>query len=157
MEKLTPYIFSLSMIFAIPALAQSRIACKPEMNGGTSIQSIWPTPYLSKKGELCFDVKGWPEYSGQNCITNGGNILWTGLVVVYMDGESRGRDSMFFRVIHPVVNDERIEYTIEWTRNNIWQPMQHVGINRLSGQAVSYFVTMNGGDSYQCHLERRKL
>ena len=137
--------------------AQSRIVCEQTSKAGEQIASIWPSPYLSEKGALCFDVKGWPEYSGQNCVTNGGRISWTGLVIVNVDGESQGRDSTSFRVVTPVVNNDLIEYVIEWSRNSNWEPMQRVKINRLSGEAVSYFITMHGGEAYQCHLERRKL
>jgi hypothetical protein len=151
--------FSLCLCLSAATLshAQTRIVCEPDPKDGETINSIWPTPYLSKKGELCFDVKGWSEYSGKNCVTDGGRISWTGLVIVSTDGDSQGRDSTFFRVNRPVVTDELLEYVIEWTRDSVWRPLQHVSINRLSGEAVSYFVTMHGGDSYQCHLEKRKI
>ena len=139
------------------AHAQSRIVCDPTSKDDNQIASIWPAPYLSDKGSLCFDVKGWPEYSGQNCVQNGGRIAWTGLVIVTIDGESQGRDSTSFRVVKPVLNADLIEYTIEWSRDTKWAPMQRVKINRLSGEAVSYFITMHGGESYQCHLEKRRL
>jgi hypothetical protein len=139
------------------ALGQSRIVCAPDPKGGKPITSIWPEPYLSKIGQLCFDVKGWQEYSGQNCVLNGGHISWTGLVIVTVDGKSEGRDSTSFRVIRPIVNKERLEYVIEWSRGGAWKPMQNVKINRLSGEAVSHFINEHGGDSYQCHLERPKL
>lgn len=157
MSKIVRNILLLGMLLASIANAQERIVCETDPKGGNSINSIWPTPYLSPKGQLCFDVKGWPEYKGQNCVANDGQIKWTGLVIVSMDGESQGRDLTQFRVVKPIVNSERLEYTIEWSRGQPWLPMQNVKINRLSGQAVSYFVTMHGGDSYQCHLERRKL
>jgi hypothetical protein len=139
------------------AHGQSRIVCTPESKGGKSITSIWPDPYLSKLGQLCFDVKGWPDYSGNNCVGNGGRISWTGLVIVTVDGKSEGRDSTSFRVNRPTVNRERLEYVIEWSRGGAWKPMQSVKINRLSGEAVSYWINEHGGDSYQCHLEQRKL
>ena len=137
--------------------AQSRIVCEPSSKDGKQIASIWPSPFLSEKGALCFDVKGSPEYSGQNCVTNGGRISWTGLVIVTIDGESQGRDSTSFRVQNPVINNKLIEYTIEWSRNSSWEPMQRVKINRLSGDAVSYFIKLHGGEPHQCRLEKRKL
>ena len=79
------------------------------------------------------------------------------MVIVSMDGESQGRDSTRFRVNNAVVKEDHLEYVIEWSRGVAWKPMQNVKINRLSGSAVSYFVTMHGGDLYQCHLERRKI
>ena len=95
---------------------QSLIVCKLDPKGGATINSIWPAPYLAPNGALCFDVKGWPEYSGQNCATDGGHAAWTGLVIVSMDGDSQGRDSTRFRVNKAVVKDDRLEYVIEWSR-----------------------------------------
>jgi hypothetical protein len=149
-------IFSLCFV-AAAAYSQSRIVCEPDAQAEQLLASIWPVPYLSDKGALCFDVKGWPGYAGQNCVTNGGHISWKSMVIVTVDGESQGRDLTSFRVVSPIVNNERLEYVIEWSRDSVWQAMQRVKINRLSGEAVSYFITMHGGDSYQCHLERRKL
>ena len=137
--------------------SQSPVVCTPDPKSGAPITSIWPAAYLSQAGSLCFDVKGWPEYFGQNCVTDGGHAAWTGMVIVTMDGESHGRDLTRFRINNAVVNESRLEYIIEWTRGSNWKPMQNVKINRLSGGAVSYFVTMHGGDSYQCRLERKKI
>ena len=148
---------AITLGFVSIVQAQSRIVCAPASADAGKITSIWPSPYLSDKGTLCFDVKGWPEYSGQNCVANGGHASWKGVVIVMEDGDSQGRDSTFFRVMKPVVNDDRIEYVIEWSRGRSWRPMQIVKINRLSGEAVSYFTTMHGGESYQCQLARRKL
>ena len=148
---------ALILWLAGPARSQSLIVCEPDPKSGAPITSLWPAPYLSPTGALCFDVKGWPEYSGQNCVTDGGRVTWTGMVIVTMDGESHGRDLTRFRINNAVVNESRLEYIIEWTRGSNWKPMQNVKINRLSGGAVSYFVTMHGGDSYQCRLERKKI
>ena len=149
--------FLLSWGLAGLSHGQSLIVCEADPKAGSPINPIWPAPYLSQQGALCFDVQGWPEYSGRNCVTNGGSTSWKGTVIVSVDGESQGRDLTSFRVVKPIVNNERLEYTIEWSRENKWQAMQRVAINRLSGGAVSYFVTMHGGDSYLCRLERRKL
>lgn len=138
------------------ALAKSRIVCEPKYKGNIAT-SIWPTPYLSDNGALCFDVKGSPEYSGQNCVKNGGRTTWTGLVIVDVDGQSQGRGPTSFRVIKPKVNDDSIQYTIEWSRGSGWSPMQRISINRLTGEAVSYFITEHGGESYQCRLEKQRL
>jgi hypothetical protein len=147
----------VGLAVATLAHAQTRIVCINSATDGIEIASIWPSPYISEKGALCFDVEGWPQYSGQNCVVNGGHISWTGVVIVAMDGESQGRDMTKFRIDRPVVAKDRIEYVIEWSRNGDWLPMQNVKINRLSGEAVSWFITMHGGDSYQCHSERRKF
>lgn len=155
--KLTQLPIYALFVAASCAHAQSLIVCEPSSKSREPIAYISPTPYLSEKGELCFDVTGWPDYSGQNCVRDGGRISWTGLVIVTMDSQSQGRDSTSFRVVSPVVNNERLEYTIEWSRDSDWKPMQIVKINRLSGGAVSWLVTQHGGESYQCHLEGRKL
>ena len=137
--------------------SQSLIVCRSSTKGSTVVNPIWPAPYLAQNGALCFDVTGWPEYSGHNCVTDGGHAAWTGTIIVSMDGESQGRDLTFFRVNDAIVKKERLEYAIEWSRGSAWKPMQNIKINRLSGSAVSYFVTMHGGDSYRCHLERKKI
>jgi hypothetical protein len=146
------------LLLAAPAMAYaaSPIICENQ-HSDNQITSIWPAPYLSSSGALCFDVKGWPEFSGKNCVANGKDAHWTGLVIVMEDGESQGRDSTNFRVLKHVINDEQIEYTIEWSRGRNWRPMQHVTINRLTGAAVSYFFNMHGGESYQCRLGKKAL
>jgi hypothetical protein len=145
------------LLLWIPAIsyAASPVVC--ENQDSNSVASIWPSLYLSNSGALCFDVKGWPEFSGTNCVDNGGNAHWTGLVIVTEDGESRGRDSTNFRVLKPLVTDEQIAYTIEWSRGDAWRPMQRVTIDRLTGVAVSYFVSMHGGESFQCRLGKKAL
>ena len=145
-------------LLATPAMAYaaSPIVCENK-HTENQITSIWPTLYLADSGELCFDVKGWPEFSGKNCVANGKEIHWTGMVIVSEDGDSQGRDSTNFRVLNPGINTELIEYTTEWSRGKNWRPMQIVKINRLTGVAVSYFVTMHGGESYLCRLDRKAL
>jgi hypothetical protein len=152
--KLKALLASLLLAAASTVTAQTPIECTPEPK---SISSMWPGIYLSKTKELCFDVRGWASFRGQNCVRNGGAIQWQGVVIVSMDGESQGRDDTTFRVRKPVVTDERLEYVIEWTRSNDWRPMQHVSINRLTGVGVSYFVTMHGGDTMNCHIAAKKL
>lgn len=141
---------------ATSAKSQSRIVCDPVSKDGKRIAWIWPEPYLSARGSLCFDVEKWPEYSGTNCVQNGGQIAWTGLVIVAVDGESQGRDSTSFRVVSPVVNADLVEYRIEWSRDGKWEAMQHVTINRPSGEAMSHFIRLRGGEPYKCRLEKRK-
>lgn len=150
-------ITALALVLASGAvLAQSRIVCTPTAPG-EPIAAIWPEPYLSTDGQLCFDVQSWPEYSGQNCVRDGGQIAWTGLVIVTVDGASMGRDSTSFRVDSPTIGESVIEYRIDWSRGRPWAPMQHVKINRLSGVAVSYFQTQHGGEPYQCRLAARAI
>lgn len=148
-------IFYLLTCMTVAASAQSRIVCEPQDKDGKTVAYIWPEPYLSND-ELCFDIK---VDDGKACVANGGNTSWlTRAVIVDIDGQSQGRDDTWFRVIHPTITSERIEYKIEWTRDGkTWGLMQNVSIDRLSGQAVSWWLTMHGGDSYQCHTESRKI
>ena len=155
MKKLI-LVAALAAIVPTMANAVTLIDCKIE-DLKNSITSIWPMPYLSDSSLLCFDVKGWPEYSGSNCVANGKNTHWTGLVIVSEDDESQGRDSTNFHVSKPTVNENNIEYTIEWSRGVDWRPMQHVAINRLTGVAVSYFVREHGGETYQCRAGKKVL
>ncbi|PHM59108.1 hypothetical protein [Xenorhabdus sp. KK7.4] len=147
---------ALALSVPMMAFSASPIICKNESTGNTST-SIWPSLYLSDPNTLCFDVKGWPEFSGTNCVKNGKSAKWTGLVIVWEDGESQGRDSTDFRVINPVVTNENIQYRIEWSRGGEWRTMQNVAINRLTGGAVSYFVTEHGGENYQCKVVKKAI
>ena len=153
MKKL---ILAAALVAIVPSIANAvtLIECKNE-DSKNSITSIWPAPYLSDSGLLCFDVKGWPEFSGSNCVSNGKITHWTGLVIVSEDNESQGRDSTKFRVSKPTVNSNNIEYIIEWSRGGTRRPMQHVAINRLTGVAVSYFVREQGGETYQCRAGKK--
>lgn len=153
MKKL---LLATSLVAIVPTIvnAVTLIDCKNE-DSNNSITSIWPAPYLSDSGLLCFDVKGWPKFSGSNCVANGKKIRWTGLVIVSEDDESQGRDSTNFRVSKPTVNENNIEYLIEWSRGSTWRPMQHVAINRLTGVAVNYFVLAHGGETYQCSAGKK--
>ncbi|UNH37780.1 hypothetical protein [Moellerella wisconsensis] len=140
---------ALSVLIPVMAFSATPIVCENQATGNTGT-SIWPPFYLSGQDTLCFDVKGWSEYSGNNCVKNGKTIKWTGLVIVWEDGESQGRDSTNFRVVSPVINSDSIKYRIEWSRGDEWRTMQNVSVNRLTGGAVSYFVTEHGGENYQC-------
>lgn len=145
---------AMAAIFPAHADATTLIDCK-NTDPKNAQTSIWPMPYLSGAGQLCFDVKGWPEFSGSNCVADGKNTSWTGLVIVWEDGESEGRDSTNFRVVKPIVNESNITYMIEWSRGSAWRPMQRVTINRLTGVAVSYFVREHGGETYQCKPRKK--
>lgn len=152
------YLTSLvAIILLAPTIAFSATPIICENTSKNSNTTISPSLYLSGEDTLCFDVKGWAEYSGTNCVKNGKSASWTGLVIVWEDGESQGRDSTNFRVVNPTVTDENIAYRIEWSRGDEWQTMQNVEINRLTGVAVSYFVTEHGGETYQCKLGRKAI
>ncbi|OBU13306.1 hypothetical protein [Morganella psychrotolerans] len=154
--KFLKTISALALFVPAMAFSASPIICESETPGSTGA-SIWPSLYMQDANTLCFDVKGWPEFSGTNCVKNGKTAKWTGLVIVWEDGESQGRDSTNFRVVNPVVNNDQIQYRIEWSRGDEWRTMQNVVINRLTGGAVSYFVTEHGGESYQCRMTQKAI
>ncbi|NBW68322.1 MAG: hypothetical protein EBR47_06460 [Betaproteobacteria bacterium] len=152
-------IFSI-MLVVVSAMAfgQSRIVCDPIAKDSKRWTSIWPEPYLSEKGELCFDVKGWTGFKGQNCVVrNGERIHWEAILIMFIDGQSVGRDDTYFRVDKPTVSSELISYQIMWRRSQDWRLLQNIHINRLTGKAISYFTDEHGGESYDCRLEKRKI
>ncbi|WP_275076888.1 hypothetical protein [Providencia rettgeri] len=145
---------ALSVFVPVMSFSATPIICENQTSGekGTS---IWPSFYLSGQDTLCFDLKGWPGYSGNNCVKNGKTSKWTGAIIVWEDGVSQGRDSTNFRVVSPIINGDSIQYRIEWSRDDEWRTMQHVSVNRLTGDAVSYFVNEHGGESYQCRAAQK--
>ncbi|MFJ5387311.1 hypothetical protein [Pectobacterium sp. CHL-2024] len=147
----------LSLLICLPALASepSRIVCEPLNKNDQGATGIWPTPYLSQ-GKLCFDMR---VDSGDSCVSNGKKTTWlTGAVIVEIDGIPQGRDDTWFRVVKPAITDKKIEYVIEGSRDKKnWGMVSNVSINRLSGQAVDWFIGEHGGNSYQCHLEGPKI
>lgn len=131
------------------------IVCESQNPNDQSATGIWPSPYLSGD-KLCFDIR---VNSGSACVGNGKTTKWlSNAVIVDIDGVNQGRDDTWFRVKKPTIIAERIEYTLEATRDNQnWSTVSRVTINRLSGQAVDWFIGEHGGNSYQCHLEHRKI
>ena len=141
--------------FAAAASGPTPIVCEPQNPNDQSATGIWPSPYLSGE-KLCFDLR---VDSGSSCVGNGKTTKWlTGAVIVDIDGVNQGRDDTWFRVKSPTITDERIEYTLEATRDNQkWGTVSHVTINRLSGQAVDWAIGEHGGTTYECHLEGKKI
>lgn len=150
-----PLIFTL--LISLPAMASepSLIVCEPQNANDQTATGIWPAPYLSQN-QLCFDIR---VDSGNACVSNMQTTVWfTEAVIVDIDGESRGRDDTWFRVVHPTITDKSIEYKIEGSRDKkTWGLVSNVSINRLSGQAVDWLIGEHGGTSYKCHLEGRKI
>jgi|GEM_PF-1274582 len=146
-----------SLLITIPAIASepSMIVCEPLSKNDQSATGIWPKPYLLQD-KLCFDMR---VDSGDSCVSNGKTTTWlTGAVIVDIDGIPQGRDDTWFRVVKPAITDKKIEYVIEGSRDKkTWGKVSNVSINRLSGQAVDWFIGEHGGNSYQCHLEGRKI
>ena len=139
---------ALSLLVSLPALAESSlIACSPKDKSGDDSASIWPSPYLSQN-KLCFNISA---NSGSTCVANGKSTSWfTEAVIVDIDGEPQGRDDTWFRVVHPIITDEKIEYVIEGSRDKKnWGGVSHVSINRLTGEAVDWFIADKGETSYQ--------
>lgn len=149
----------LSVMLLLPltnvVAATQLIACEPASKNDKSATGLWPVPYLSQD-KLCFNMKA---QSGSTCVKNGLSTTWfTEAVIVFVDGESMGRDDTWFKVVRPVINDREIEYKIEASRDKKqWVTMSHVSINRISGQAVDWAITEHGGTSYECHLEGKKI
>jgi hypothetical protein len=59
MKKVTSMLFKIFLVylfFYTNTYGQSRIVCEPD-DKKTNSTSIYPEPYFSKQGELCFDVK----------------------------------------------------------------------------------------------------
>lgn len=141
---------------SIVTAAQVRIECKP--TDKNSEADLWPEIYLSDSEQLCFDVAGMSGYRGNNCVRNGKSTQWHGIAIVSVNGESQGRDDTDFRVRSAVVTKEQLKYKIEWRRAGLkWQPMQIVEINRLTGQGVSWFLGMHGGESLLCRKLQKAI
>ncbi|HAU9271279.1 TPA: hypothetical protein JEX60_004233 [Escherichia coli] len=133
----------------------SRIICKPSNSNGTATSAIWPQPYLLND-KLCFDIR---IDSGNACVADGKTTTWfTESVIIMQNNESLGRDDTWFRVNRPTINDLRIAYTVEASRDKVnWIPQSHVTINRISGESIDWAIYEHGGTSYQCHLEGKKI
>lgn len=150
-------LLAATLLFTLPAMASSTklIVCVPASKNDQTATGIWPASYLTQD-KLCFNMRA---KSGDTCVKNGRTTSWfSEAVIVYIDGESQGRDDTWFRVVKPVITDREIEYTIEASRDQKrWGIMSHVSINRISGQAVDWLINEHGGTSYECHLEGKKI
>jgi hypothetical protein len=150
-------LITLGLLFSLSAAAssQSLIVCDPLDKNDQSATGIWPPPYLSQS-KICFDMR---VDSGNTCAGNNQTAKWFSAgVIVTVDEKSMGRDDTWFRVVKPTINDRKIEYTIEASRDRkAWFQISHVSINRLSGQAVDWLIREHGGTSYQCHVEGPKI
>ncbi|WP_371972754.1 hypothetical protein ACB496_12820 [Lelliottia nimipressuralis] len=148
---------ALLMLISLSGVASESIplVCLPQNPDDQSATGIWPSPFLSGD-KVCFDIS---TDSGNSCVGNGKTTKWfSSAVIIDIDGENQGRDDTWFRVVKPTITGERIEYTIEATRDNKkWGVVSHVTINRLSGQAVDWFIGEHGGTTYQCHVEKKKI
>lgn len=148
---------ALLMLISLSAMASEPIplVCKPQNPSDKWATGIWPSPYLSGD-KVCFDIS---VDTGSSCVGNGKNTHWfSRAVIVDIDGVNQGRGETWFRVVNPTITEERIEYTIEATRDNKeWGAVSHVSINRLSGEAVDWFIGETGGTTYECHLEKKRI
>ncbi len=127
------------------AIAATVISCAPKTLG-TEFR-LWPQPYLTSAKQLCFNTTG---YVGNSCVKNGGQASWSGVALIFQNGESFGRDDTDFRVTDVVLSNEAIQYHIEWGRGGKWRTLQRISINRLDGSGVSWLVGEHGGDSLEC-------
>jgi hypothetical protein len=142
----------LSLLFGSTlAFAQRAIECE----SFTKQSNVLPSIYLNKTGQLCFDVLGWSEYQGQNCIKNGQSINWKATVPIYERDQIHDREPTQFRVVSPKVSDERLDYAVEWRRAGEWQLLQRIGINRITGSGV--ISSKNGGEPIKCSVVSKKI
>ena len=120
---------------------------------------LHPGIYLdANKNILCFNVKGWPGYRGNNCVGSGQKIKWNAIVILFdRDGNSLGRDETDFQVSNVSITNEEIRYYMEWGRSGKWLPKQRIQINRLTGDGVDWFVSEHGGQPIKCNGNARKF
>lgn len=151
------YLVGLATLMIVDAAySQSLISCQSTSKQST--QSIQPEPYISQTGALCFNVKSWPGYSGDNCTTTAnGTVSWQATILLIVEGDSKGRDLFYFRVTNATVSDSHISYKIQWRRDEDWQPMQNVTIDRLTGKGIRYFNSDHASEFYKCRAQRKKF
>lgn len=148
-------VCTLALVATSLASAQTMIECKRESKSVSPV--LWPNIYLSPAGHLCFDVRGTPEFRGANCAANGQSIYWEAVTIVMIKDESQGRDTTRFRVLNPVVTDDQLHYSVEWSRGTKWQLQQRIKINRLTGEGIEYFADEHGGAGMNCRRVTKKL
>ena len=134
-----------------PAFAQRAIECEASVK----LSRVLPGIYLNRSEQLCFDVLGWSEYKGQNCVKNGQSIQWKATVPVIERDQIYGREPTQFRVQSAVVTDERFDYAVEWSRGGEWQLLQRIGINRITGSGV--ISRKERSEPMQCRTVPKKI
>jgi len=55
------------------------IKCRSSYDKGIEVE-LWPGLFVSSGNRLCFNVTGWPEFKGQNCVAHGGSANWSAIV-----------------------------------------------------------------------------
>lgn len=151
-KKISFFLSLLMMGYSSFSLANNgtvRIDCELDKNQGNITFHFYPRIYI-KQNQLCFDATGWDAYQGQNCVDSQDNAQWEAIVLLAPNGNSIGRDDTQFRVQNAEFTPERIAYTVEWGRNNIWHPLQHMEINRLTGRGIEWAIGEHGGTSLIC-------
>lgn len=134
-----------------------RIQCESvQKSNAKESDKLWPDIYL-KGNRLCFNVAGWTDFKGQGCVVNGGTAHWSGVVILFQEGESLGRDYTEFRAVNVKLTDQLIEYSIEWRRSGSWVLFQRVSIDRLTGGGVNWDVRDHGGTSMECKAVKKKI
>ena len=133
------------------AFAQRAIECETF----TKASRVLPDIYLNRAEQLCFDVLGWFQYQGQNCAKNGQSIQWKATVPIIERDQIHGRESTQFRVQSAGITDERLDYSVEWSRGGEWLLLQRIGINRITGSGV--ISGKEGGEPMQCRTVPRKI
>ena len=122
---------TLMMAAASMATARTAICAVSD----DSAPSFLLEPYLSDADQLCFDVRNWIGYKGQNCVSNGASIQWQTTATAI--AAHRSEKTVKFRVRRAVVTRERLEYMLESSHGTARTLMQHVAIDRLAGTGTS--------------------
>ena len=133
------------------ALAQRAIECE----ASTKLSRVRPGIYLNRSELLCFDVLDWSEYQGQNCVKNGQSIQWNARVPVIERDHIHAREFTQFRVRSALVTDERLNYTVEWSRGAEWHLLQQININRVTGSGA--ISRSEGSEPMQCRTVSKKI
>lgn len=154
------FVAAISFVGANLALANTMtpLSCTDD-NAKPNAQIKWsmsPNLYFDNE-TLCFDVRGWPDFKGSNCLDKNGNAQWEATTLVVINGDSRGRDHRQFRVSNAKVSDTTISYEVEYMQNGKFYPYSRTELNRLTGKGVDWDVEIRGGTSITCTAGKTKF
>jgi hypothetical protein len=151
--KLVPSLFFMSLLGATSVFASDTVIQCKAVNSKDEFY-LWPQPYLKGGKQLCFDISG---FKGNGCVGPNGNAAWSGISLIFLNGESFGREDTDFRIREVELTNDSIRYLAEWGRQGVWRPLQKISLNRLDGSGVSWSVTEHGGTSIACTAGSRKF
>ena len=138
--KISPPFGALLLLALSPVAAKTLICASEDLSAAPLLLN----PYLSGSGQLCFDVRDWSDYQGNDCAGNGGSIQWqtTAAAITPRGSEQR---TVWFRVRNAVVTRERLAWAIESREGSGWKVMQRIAIDRIAG--------MGTGDRFSAHTD----